>query len=182
MGQKNRLLHEKAVDDTGLKQIEHYYQQFQSHGIDDPLLWYRYIDLKVHQSDYFLCKLDRISMYYGIEARTPFLDELLVKSSMQMDATLFLHKGINKKLLKKVALDYLPASIVHRKKRGFSYPFLEWLEALGGFKTMRQLNDKHKIFHEKALKDHLHLASKGGSKQHTFGIYLLLIWVERQSI
>ena len=176
--QRNDYLKQKAFGDSGLEEIEKYHKHFCSYGLDDPLLWYRYIDLKVHQSDYFLMKLDRVSMYHGMEARTPFLDEKLVKESLTMDSLLFLKNHTNKYLLKKIALGYLPESIVHRKKRGFSYPFLEWLEKVGGFKQMKQLNDKHQIFDAKALKHLLEVASKGGFKQHVFGMFVLLQWLE----
>lgn len=176
--QKNDYLKKKVKQDSGFKRIEKYYHHFKGYGIDNPLTWYRYIDLKVHQSDYFLMKLDRVSMFHGLEARTPYLDENLVKASLAMDPHLFLKNGTTKYLLKELALDYLPASIVHRKKKGFSYPFLEWLERLGGFKQIRQLNDKHQIFDARALNGLLEQASKGGFKQHVFGIYLLLQWLE----
>ena len=178
MKQRNSYLKKSVHTDSGLEEIKNYYKHFLSYGLDDPLLWYRYIDLKVHQSDYFLMKLDRVSMYHGLEARTPFLDEHLVKDSLCIDSLLFLKNDTNKYLLKKIALDYLPESIVHRKKRGFSYPFLEWLEKLDGFKQMRQLNDKHQIFDAKALKHLLEVASKGAFKQHVFGMFVLLQWLE----
>ncbi len=177
--QKAALLSLKDQYDVGFETIHNYYKSYRSCGIEDPLLWYRYIDLKVHQSDYFLLKLDRVSMHYGIEARTPFLDETLVKKTLQSEGSLFLDAGIHKKMLKELAKEYLPLSIVNRKKRGFSYPFITWLEEAGGFKTIRQLNEKHKIFDAKVLKGYLQQAAKGGYKQHVFGIYLLLRWVEK---
>jgi len=179
--QKNAYLKKRVKHDSGFYQIEKYHQHFSTFGLEDPLLWYRYIDLKVHQSDYFLMKLDRVTMYHGIEARTPFLDESLVKESLAMESTLFLKNSSSKYLLKELALEYLPQSIVHRKKRGFSYPFLEWLEKLGGFQEIKQLNNKHQLFDAKALNYLLELASKGGFKQHVFGIYLLLRWIEKNA-
>lgn len=179
--QKNGYLKQKVKEDSGFNRIQKYHKHFRCNGLNDPLTWYRYIDLKVHQSDYFLMKLDRVSMFYGLEARTPYLDENLVKEALTMDPMLFLKNGQSKYLLKEMALEYLPESIVHRKKRGFSYPFLEWLERLGGFKQMKQLNDKHQIFDAKALNHLLELASKGAFKQHVFGMYLLLQWLETYS-
>lgn len=178
--QRNSYLKRSVFDDSGLEQIKKYHEHYLSYGLDDPLLWYRYIDLKVHQSDYFLMKLDRVSMHHGLEARTPFLDDKLVKESLSMNSALFLKNDINKYLLKKVALNYLPEGIVHRKKRGFSYPFIEWLEKMGGFKQMKQLNDKHQIFDVKALNYLLQTASKGAFKQHVFGMFLLLQFLESQ--
>jgi len=148
------------------------------YGLTQSNIWYRYIDLKIHQSDYFLMKLDHVSMFHGLEARTPFLDENLVKECFTINPELFLKNNTSKYILKQVALNYLPESIVNRKKRGFSYPFVEWLERLGGFKQMKQLNNKNQIFNTQALNKHLKSTSKGAFKQHVFGIYLLLQWIE----
>lgn len=176
--QKNEYLKQRVKEDSGFNRIKHYHKHFSTYGLNDPLTWYRYIDLKVHQSDYFLMKLDRVSMFYCLEARTPYLDENLVKEALTIEPRLFLTDDSSKHLLKEIALDYLPESIVKRKKKGFSYPFVAWLERIGGFKQMRQLNNKHQIFNARALNHLLELASKGGFKQHLFGMYLLLQWVE----
>ncbi len=176
--QRNSFLKKNVFDDIGLRQIETYYQRLTQKGNFDPLHWYRYIDLKVHQGDYFLNKLDRVSMHYALEARTPFLDESLVKESFKIDSNLFLKDDETKYLLKQVASNYLPKKIVYRKKKGFSYPFIAWLEKMGGIKEMAQLNDKHQLFDSQALKHLLSRSGQGAYKQHIFGMYLLLRFIE----
>ena len=121
-----------------------------------------------------------MSMAHGIEARAPFLDEHLVKQSFEIDPSLFLKNGRTKYLLKEVARSYLPDKIIDRKKRGFSYPFMEWLDRMGAFEQMIEINKKVGIFYPKALQKLVDGAKKGAFKQHVFGLYMLLLFLEKE--
>jgi asparagine synthase (glutamine-hydrolysing) len=179
LNQQKKWVKKRGNSERAFEQIKSYSERFSAKNREDSLLWYRYIDLKVHQGDYFLNKIDKTSMKYSIETRTPYLDDTLVKTALSIDSKFFIHDGTSKHLLKNIAEKYLPKSIVHRKKRGFSYPFLEWLEKAGGFKEMRMLNDKHQVFNAQVFKTVLEKGSKGEYKQHIFGMYLLLKFYER---
>ncbi|MDH5463989.1 MAG: asparagine synthase (glutamine-hydrolyzing) [Thiovulaceae bacterium] len=174
-----KLLRKTPQKLNSFKVIEHHYKRYMANTQWDPKLWYRYLDLKTHQGDYFLKKLDRVSMAKSIEARAPFMDHKLVKYVMSLDPDLLLKENVTKNLLKEVASTYLPDSIVHRKKRGFSYPFIEWMDRLDAWKTMRKLNQAFKLFEPKALDLLISGAQTGKFKQHTFGVYYLLLWFER---
>lgn len=72
-----------------------------------------------------LNRLDRTSMLYSVEARTPFVDYRLVEYMGRCDFAgrlVYDTEGKNllvKKILKDIALDYLPKEIVGREKVGF---------------------------------------------------------------
>jgi asparagine synthase (glutamine-hydrolysing) len=73
-----------------------------------------------------LHRTDRASMAASVEARVPFLDPELVGLVLAMPPVMKIGarklRPIGKALLKTVALDYLPAEVVHRPKMGFTVP------------------------------------------------------------
>ncbi len=84
-------------------------------------------DLETSLAEGLLTKADRASMSSALELRAPFLD----RDVMEFAATLREDdrvRGVKTKLfLKRYAIRYLPARIVHRKKRGLSVPLAGWL-------------------------------------------------------
>jgi asparagine synthase (glutamine-hydrolysing) len=112
--------------------------------------------------DGILAKLDRATMLWGLEARSPFLDCALVDFLLTAPQACKLRGLTTKYLLKRVARRYLPTAIVQRKKQGFRSPISALLRgplrdfvydrlsdsAIAGhglFKTarVRQLLDEH---------------------------------------
>ncbi|MDA9723202.1 asparagine synthase (glutamine-hydrolyzing) [Candidatus Pelagibacter sp.] len=78
--------------------------------------------------DDILCKVDRASMAYGLEVRTPFVAKKVVEFSQQIRIEDKIKKGESKYLLKKILLKHLPVELVKGPKRGFSVPISEWLK------------------------------------------------------
>jgi asparagine synthase (glutamine-hydrolysing) len=72
--------------------------------------------------DGILAKLDRATMQWGLEARSPFLDRDLVDFLFALPQDCKLRGFTTKFLLKQVAVRYLPAAIVERRKQGFRSP------------------------------------------------------------
>lgn len=89
----------------------------------DRLLYY---DQRTYLSS-LLTRLDKMSMAAGIESRVPFLDFRLVEWSYLIPTRLKLNWLRNKWIIKKVAENWLPKTIVHRKKVGFGVPIAKWM-------------------------------------------------------
>jgi asparagine synthase (glutamine-hydrolysing) len=74
-----------------------------------------------------MVKADRGGMLHALEIRAPFLDQTVIEFA----ATLPVHErvhGLNTKVfLKRYARQYLPRSVVYRRKRGLSVPLAIWL-------------------------------------------------------
>lgn len=85
-------------------------------------------DFNYYLKDDLLVKVDRASMYYGLECRCPFLDKDVIKFSASLDDSLKRRDGISKWLPKKVLEKYLPYDLVHRPKWGFGIPLPTWLK------------------------------------------------------
>lgn len=79
-----------------------------------------------------LMKADRMSMAYGLELRTPFLDYRLVEWVAWAPAAALVAPGANgryqsKAILRRFAAGRLPPAIIDRPKQGFPVPVYGWL-------------------------------------------------------
>ncbi|HEV2580665.1 MAG TPA: asparagine synthase (glutamine-hydrolyzing) [Ktedonobacteraceae bacterium] len=86
----------------------------------------QYVDARVYLTDDILVKVDKASMFNSLETRAPLLDQHLVEYVASLPSSLRLQNGVLKYLLKKVALDMVPAETVNRPKHGFSVPIKQW--------------------------------------------------------
>lgn len=90
-----------------------------------------------------LTKADRMSMQYGLEVRTPFLDHHLVDFVFSIPAKWKLKGGKRKNLLKDAFKKELPDYIVNRKKKGFEVPMWAWLNGPLKDLMLTLLSDEH---------------------------------------
>jgi asparagine synthase (glutamine-hydrolysing) len=97
-------------------------------GIDDPLGEQLLLDLKTYLVDDILVKVDRMSMATALEVRVPFLDYRVVELAAAIPSRLKLKGWTSKYLLKQAMAALLPASILQKKKEGFSIPIKNWLK------------------------------------------------------
>jgi len=91
-------------------------------------------DMGAWLSDNLLERGDRMSMSASVELRPPFLDAEVVDLAMRLPSAVKLHRGTTKWVVKEVARELLPASIVDRAKSGFKVPLDTWFR--GGLRDM----------------------------------------------
>jgi asparagine synthase (glutamine-hydrolysing) len=77
--------------------------------------------------DDYLAKVDGATMGVSVEARSPFLDVDLMELAMRIPAAARFRGGKAKSLLRRLALRYVPAQCVRRRKQGFAAPIGKWL-------------------------------------------------------
>ena len=94
---------------------------------DDALNRQLYADLSLYLADDILVKVDRMSMATSLETRAPFLDGDVMELAFSMPGHLKIRNGERKWILKQAMRDVLPASILNRRKEGFSIPMKNWL-------------------------------------------------------
>jgi asparagine synthase (glutamine-hydrolysing) len=70
---------------------------------------------------------DSMSMAHSLEVRVPFLDHPLVEYVTHLPERVKLGDGRPKALLTAAMADLLPAEVVNQAKRGFTFPWAEWL-------------------------------------------------------
>lgn len=100
-------------------------------------------DLKTYLSWDINTKVDRATMAYSLEARSPFLDYRVVEFAQNLPYNYKISNQDQKIILKKILYDYVPKQFFNRPKAGFSMPFEVW------FKT----NLKDKVLSELSLKN-----------------------------
>jgi asparagine synthase (glutamine-hydrolysing) len=70
---------------------------------------------------------DSMSMAHSLEVRVPFLDHPLVEYVTHLPEQVKLGDGRPKALLIAAMAELLPAEVVNQPKRGFTFPWSEWL-------------------------------------------------------
>jgi asparagine synthase (glutamine-hydrolysing) len=178
--QKNILLRKNVRDGESMAYIQSYRDRFEASSHNDESIWFSYIDLNHFQSEHFLTKLDRVSMAYSIEARTPFLDHKFSELIFSINPTLRYNDKTPKSLLKKALKDKLPNEILNRKKKGFSNPYMEYLVDSGRLSLIEEVNEQTGMFKKEILQRYLQSAKKGTFKQHIWGLFVLSWWIKKE--
>ncbi len=85
-------------------------------------------DLHTYLPDDLLVKVDVASMAHSLEARSPFLDHVLMEWAATIPVAEKLRGGL-KSLLKEAMEPHLPHDLLHRSKMGFGVPIDHWFRA-----------------------------------------------------
>lgn len=85
------------------------------------------LDMDTYLPGDILCKVDRASMKYSLEARCPILDKDVMEYSFRMAHGLKFENGNKKRILKDIAYEYIPKELLDRPKVGFGVPLDKWL-------------------------------------------------------
>ena len=93
----------------------------------DPINRVSYLELRNYMLNTLLRDSDVMSMAHGLEVRVPLIDHKLVEYVFNLPGELKINGHTPKHLLVKAAGDLLPDEVVHRPKRGFTFPFEHWL-------------------------------------------------------
>jgi len=124
-----------------------------------------------------LMRQDKMSMAASVESRVPFLDHPLAEFAVNIPPALSTRGLAGKQILKEIARDVLPKSIVHRRKSGFPTPWAVWLqgERLDQIQNMvlhpRSL--RRDLFEADAVK-HIFADHRSGRRNHADRIWRLL--------
>jgi asparagine synthase (glutamine-hydrolysing) len=74
-----------------------------------------------------LVKVDIATMAHGLEARSPFLDQELVRWALELPEPIRLGGIETKPILRRLARKYLPTLVSKGPKRGFEVPLYRWV-------------------------------------------------------
>ncbi|MCH4191031.1 MAG: asparagine synthase (glutamine-hydrolyzing) [Butyrivibrio sp.] len=85
------------------------------------------LDMDTYLPGDILCKVDRASMKYSLEARSPIMDTAVMEYSYRIPHRFKYCHGDKKHILKDIAWDYIPKELLERPKTGFSVPIDKWL-------------------------------------------------------
>ena len=82
----------------------------------------RQLDFATYLPGAVVTKVDRMSMRWGLEVRTPFLEPRVMELSRKLSAAYCHNKQLSKLTLRQILGKYLPGDIVSLPKRGFGMP------------------------------------------------------------
>ena len=157
-------------------------ESYRNAPADDPLDRMLYADFMTRLPEHSLMLSDRMSMAHSLEVRSPYLDHKLVEFMAAAPSSLKIKNRQLKYVLRRLAADYLPDSIVKREKQGFMFPVAYWFR--GELFPLLQhvlLNShfvRHGIFRKKQVNRLLH-EHRNNRIDHHVRLWMLLnleIW------
>jgi asparagine synthase (glutamine-hydrolysing) len=86
-------------------------------------------DVNLYLADDLLVKMDRATMAHSLEARSPFLDHVLMEFAASLPARFKQAWGQKKRILKASLRGRVPDELLDRPKMGFSVPIAEWFRS-----------------------------------------------------
>lgn len=123
-------------------------------------------------------KVDRASMAYSVEVRSPFLDYRIIEYGRSLPVSFRFQEGNQKRILRDILKNYIPEEVFSQPKKGFAIPLKDWIREDLKNEILQELNDDFlnkvpnldiKKF-KKQLKDHI-----DGKRDYAFNIWKLFI-------
>lgn len=131
----------------------------------------------------FLHAVDRNTMMFGLEARTPFLDKEVYEVARKLPAYAKIDKNTTKKALRIAAKDVIPNEAYKKRKLGFPVPLREWIKEEDVYHKIKvafaseislELFDNKKIV--KLLEEHKR--GKRDNYKKIWTIYTFIVWYQ----
>ncbi len=113
----------KTADYNSYQIFENWFSQANGSGILDATLL---TDMMTYLPNDLLVKVDIASMANSLEARSPFLDHILIEFAASLPENLKVRNFELKYLLKKIAAKLVPREAIYRRKMGFGVPVSHW--------------------------------------------------------
>ena len=86
-------------------------------------------------------KVDRASMAYSVEVRSPFLDYRIIEFARSLPMSYRYEKGRQKKILRDILKEYIPEEVFNQPKKGFAVPIGTWMREELKDEFVNTLND-----------------------------------------
>lgn len=126
-GASNYIVRAKKMVRNDGHSLPCHYEIESGYGEDKWQIRRMLLDMDTYLPGDILCKVDRASMKYSLEARCPILDKDVMEYSFRIPHGFKFHKGDKKHILKDIAYDYIPKELLDRPKVGFGVPLDKWL-------------------------------------------------------
>ncbi|MBV8829781.1 MAG: asparagine synthase (glutamine-hydrolyzing) [Acidobacteriaceae bacterium] len=133
----------------------------------------------------FLTKVDGSTMYYAMEARSPFLDHKLWEFASSIDFDVRLKDGRLKSILRELVSRRVGPEVAFRPKQGFHLPIDKWLVTRWKSKVYELMEDSP-VSREGWIRRELiadvakRALADGRANIHIWRLVLLNTWLSRQ--
>ena len=129
-------------------------------------------------------KVDRASMAFSVEVRSPFLDYRIIEFARTLPVSYRYSSNVKKRILRDVLRKYIPEEVFNHPKKGFSIPLGRWIqedlrsdiedsltdEILNGIPNLNVPKFK-KMYRE-------HSEGKKDNSSYIWRVYVLIKWLQ----
>jgi asparagine synthase (glutamine-hydrolysing) len=123
----------------------------------DEIGGFQLLEIRSSLPDELLMYADKLSMAHGLEARVPYLDREVVEYVQNLSASFKIRNGSRKWLHRQVCRDFLPETILKRKKRGFAVNVVDdWFNSSLNSKMEGLLFNKDSLMYTLLCPDIVH--------------------------
>ena len=133
-------------------------------------------------------KVDRASMAFGVEVRSPFLDYRVIEFARILPISYRYYNGKRKRILRDILNEYIPEKVFDVPKKGFAIPLAEWMRNELKEDIIVHLNDDFlnsiECLHTKKVKKYLqlHFDNKGDYSSYLWRVFVLSKWFKNEQI
>ena len=133
-------------------------------------------------------KVDRASMAYSVEVRSPFLDYRVVEYARSLPVHYRYKDKIRKRILRDILAEYIPEKIFDQPKKGFAVPLASWIRGPLKEEIINQFSSDtfYKIPNldtQKMLRYlNIHFENKADYSMYIWRVYVLLAWIRKNDI
>ncbi|MEO5990757.1 MAG: asparagine synthase (glutamine-hydrolyzing) [Ferruginibacter sp.] len=123
-------------------------------------------------------KVDRASMAFSVEVRSPFLDYRVIEYARTLPINYRYQPGRRKRILRDILKEYIPEEVFDQPKKGFSVPLDKWIREDLRDDIVEELNEKFlkKVPNLDVNKFQFELNSHlEGGQDHSFNVWKLYI-------
>lgn len=137
-----------------LESIDYIAATFKSAPVDNLVDRMLYTDVVTQLAEYGLMIVDRTSMAFSLESRSPFLDRRVAEFCALLPPELKIRQHRLRYIERELARKYLPPQVARRRKQGFGLPLGYWFRGALGDLTAD-------MFHHSSLAEDGHLRREG---------------------
>lgn len=145
-----------------------------------------FLESRMRLPEHLLMRVDKMTMAHSVEARAPFLDDDVVRFASRLPLSYKLDDGLGKRVVKKVAENYMDEDLIYQTKRGFGAPMDKWFADPGFGERCKQLIDESSLcasgLINKSVVDRMLSEQRSGTGGHGFHLWTVLnavLWHRR---
>ena len=128
-------------------------------------------------------KVDRASMAYSVEVRSPFLDYRVIEYARCLPISYRYKNGNRKRILRDILAEYIPKKMFDQPKKGFSIPLGQWIkndlkDEISFYMTKEKLDQIPNLDQSKINKMfHFHIKKNVDYSMYIWRVYVLSKWL-----
>lgn len=133
-----QIMRPHVLDQISIRDASWLYQMIDGQKDAGALHRLRFADMASYLPGAVLTKVDRASMAWSLEVRSPFLDHKIHEFSAGLPSHALISGRIQKYILKKALAGHLPKHYLERPKKGFGVPLDNWFRTRKGLGIIRE--------------------------------------------